>query len=75
MKSYFNGYGIDKNEKFHMIHVFDGQRVREIHCVVFGKTINWLDREIPGVIEKFMDYPTAKRRLAAYEERATRRIG
>lgn len=73
MKSYFHGYGIDRTEKFHMIQFFDGQRMREISVVVFGDTINWLEHSIPGVIENFMDYQTAKRRIAAYEKASMRR--
>ena len=75
MRSYFDGYGLTRNTKYHMVQFFDGQRIREISLTVYCHRISYIEREIPGVIEEQMDYRTAKRRLAAYEERCTRRIG
>ena len=75
MKTYFNGYGINHDEKWHTIQYFNGRGIQEIYVLEYLGTIQWLDNPVHGVIEKLMDYKTAKRRVASYEKQATRRIG
>ena len=74
MKTYFNGYGINRDEKWHTIQYFNGQGIQEIYVLECLGTIQWLDNPVRGVIENFMDYKTAKRRVASYEKQAMKRI-
>ena len=74
MKSYYGGCGTG-DTKLHMVHYFDGQRLREIELTTLDGNICWTEKTVPGILEPGINYRTAKRRLAAYEERCTRRIG
>ena len=74
MKSYFNGNGIG-GTKMHMIHYFDGFRIREVYVTTKDGVICWTENTIPNLLEVGMNYRTAKRRLTSYEEKCTRRIG
>lgn len=74
MKSYLEGPHIG-GTKLHLIQYFDGFRIREISLLTLDGNIHWLEKTVPGILETGTNYRTAKRRLAAYEERCTRRIG
>ena len=74
MRSFFEGndmYG----RTHHTVQYFDGQRVRESSVYCWKGEIAWAERTIPGILQVGIRFQTAKRRLAAYEERCTRRIG
>jgi len=75
MKSYFEGYAYGRKGTYHLIQYFDGQRIRESSVAVADGKIFYLERTIPGIIEVGMNYRTAKRRVASYEEKAKRRVG
>lgn len=74
MKSYFGGCGTG-DTMLHMIHYFDGQRIREIEVMTLAGNVYWTEKVIPGILEPGINYRTAKRRIAALEKRCTRRIG
>ena len=74
MTSHYNGCGTG-DTSLHMIHYFDGQRVREVEVITLYGKVNWTEKTIQGILEVGMDYRTAKRRLATLEKRATQRIG
>ena len=74
MKSYYEGK-TNVGAKLHMVQYFDGQRIRESSVVVVDGVISYTERIVQGILETGIPYKTAKRRLAAYEERCTRRIG
>lgn len=74
MKSYFGGCGTG-GTKLHMIHYFDGQRIREIEVMTLSGNVYWTERTIPGILEIGIKWTTAKRRLASLEKQASSRIG
>lgn len=74
MKSYFGGCGTG-DTKLHMIHHFDGHRIREIEVMTLSGNVYWTERTIPGILETGIKWTTAKRRLASLEKQASRRIG
>ena len=74
MKSYFEGNGIF-GMKHHLIQYFDGHRIREVSVTTLDGKIHWSESTVCGILEPGLDYRTAKRRLASYEEKGTRRIG
>ena len=74
MKSYFGGCGTG-DTMLHMIQYFDGQKIREIEISTLNGIIYWTEKTVPGIIEKGINYRTAKRRLAALEKKSTQRIG
>lgn len=75
MKSIFMGNGIG-GTKHHLVHYFDGQRVREVSVITYQGEIYWTDTlRTLGILEPGTNYKAAKRKLAAYEEHCTRRIG
>ena len=74
MKSYHGGCGIGDTQ-LHMIHYFDGFRIREIELSTLNGTICWTEKTVPGIIEVGINYRNAKRRLATYEKHCTQRIG
>ena len=73
MKSFFEGYACGRRRTYHLIQFYDGQRIRESSVAVVDGKICYLERTIPGIIEVGMNYRTAKRRVASYEEKVTRR--
>lgn len=74
MKSYYLGNGTG-GTKMHMLHYFDGFRIREVFAHTHNGVVCWTDHNITGILAVGMNYRTAKRRLASLEEKATRRIG
>lgn len=72
MNSIFNGH-CNNGASLHMVHYFDGQRLSEVELTTLAGIISWTERTVPGILEPGIDYRTAKRRLAALEEKATRR--
>ena len=74
MRSYFEG-NMEFGLKHHLIQYFDGFHMREATVTTLGGKIYYTERTIPNILEVGMDYRTAKRRLASYEEKCTRRIG
>ncbi len=74
MKSYYNGKD-NCNCSWHMLHYFDGYRLRENYIKVYNNIIQYVEFVFPGMLETGMKYTTAKKRLAAYEKHCTMRIG
>ena len=72
MKSHFNGCGIG-DTKLHMIHYFDGQRVREIELMTKDGIIIWTENTAYGMLEVGKNYRNALRVLKRYETRCTMR--
>ena len=74
MKSYYNGKD-NCNCSWHMMHYYDGRRIRENYVKVHNNIIQYVEFVLPGILETGINYKTAKKRLAAYEKRCTMRIG
>ena len=74
MKSTFIG-NAPCGTKHHMVHYFDGQRLREVCVSTLNGTIYFTERTVAGVFEEGDNYRNALRRLARYERRCSSRVG
>lgn len=74
MRSIYTGKCVE-GATWHLVQYFDGRRIREISVKTYEGVICWTEYELPGIIENGVNFRTAKKRLAAYENRCSRRIG
>lgn len=74
MRSFYGGE-MANGGRLHMIHYFDGQRIREIEVHTYDGIIQWTEKRVPGILEPRIKWTTAKQRLTTYEKRCSSRIG
>ena len=72
MTSKFMGCGIG-DTKWHMIHYFDGQRVREIQLMTKDDVIIWTDNPAYGMLAVGNKYRNSLKTLKRYENHCTMR--
>ena len=72
MKSNFGGY-CTGGTQLHMVHYFDGQRVREIEIMTKDGVIIWTENPAYGMLEVGKNYRNALRVLKRYENHCTMR--